>query len=98
MDKSELVRKCKELEAVCKEFHPGISCRVADSFGPYEKRLKQECWGAPLKPGQIYAYVQIPKDVKQSSKVPIDQMVEQLLIRLYAFKYVGRVFLQTLKD
>ena len=90
MDNSDLAGKRKELEAVCKEYHPGISCRVTESSPLYEETVSLEFGDVAVPADKIYVYIHVPEEAKE---VPISQLAN----RLQAFDYVGRVYQEFFK-
>lgn len=90
MDNSNLSDEQKELEAVCKEYHPDISCRVTPNMPLFEKTMSFEFGDFELQTDKIYVYIHIPEKAK-------DVPMYQLANRLQTFDYVGRVFLEFFK-
>ncbi len=91
MDDSNLSDEQKELESVCKEYHPDISCRVTKNIPLYEETMRLELGDIELQTDKIYAYIHIPNEAK-------DVPMYQLANRLQTFDYVGRVFFEFFKE
>ena len=90
MNNAELASKCRELDAVCKKFHPLVMCRVSNPLREYLEILGEASQDADeLDMETLFAYVTIPGEALENG-ISIKEVAD----RLQQFSYVSRVLLE----